>query len=162
MGDITYIPTREGWIYLSTVIDLFARNVVGWSLQDSLATPLVIDALQKAAGKRTSLQGAVFHSDRGSQYASKAFVRLLNNHGMRQSMSAKGDCYDNAVAESFFHTLKTELVHHQTFQTKQEAKREIEAYIDFYNRSRLHSYNGYVSPLEKELRWWRAQRERVA
>jgi len=162
VGDITYIPTREGWIYLSTVIDLFARNVVGWSLQDSLATPLVIDALQKAAGKRTSLQGAVFHSDRGSQYASKAFVRLLNNHGMRQSMSAKGDCYDNAVAESFFHTLKTELVHHQTFQTKQEAKREIEAYIDFYNRSRLHSYNGYVSPLEKELRWWRAQRERVA
>jgi transposase InsO family protein len=162
VGDITYIPTRKGWVYLATVIDLFARSVVGFSLKDSLATPLVIDALQKAAGKRTSLQGAVFHSDRGSQYASKAFRRQLATRGMRQSMSAKGDCYDNAVAESFFHTLKTELVHHQNFQTKQEAKEKIEAYIDYYNRTRLHSYNGYISPMEKECRWWQAHGEHAA
>jgi transposase InsO family protein len=162
VGDITYIPTRKGWVYLATVIDLFARSVVGFSLKDSLATPLVIDALQKAAGKRTSLQGAIFHSDRGSQYASKAFRRQLADHGMCQSMSAKGDCYDNAVAESFFHTLKTELVHHQNFQTKQEAKEKIEAYIDYYNRTRLHSYNGYISPMEKECKWWQAHREHAA
>lgn len=162
VGDITYIWTKEGWIYLATVIDLFARVLVGWAMDDSMQTSLITRALQIARSKRTSLQGAIFHSDRGSQYASDAFKEQLAQYGMIQSMSAKGNCYDNAVAESFFHTLKTELVHHMIFQTKKEAIETVTAYINFYNRSRLHSYNDYYSPMQKEFSWWQAQMKRAA
>ena len=121
VGDITYIRTREGWLYLSTVIDLYARTLVGWDMGERLHTALISNALHMARSRRTSLEGAIFHSDRGSQYALDVFKAHLKHYGMIQSMSARGNCYDNAVAESFFHTLKTELIHHVTFHTKQEA-----------------------------------------
>lgn len=162
VGDITYISTKEGWLYLATVIDLFARPVIGWAMDDSMHTNLIVNALQMARGKRTALIGAIFHSDRGSQYASDLFKSELKNYGMIQSMSAKGNCYDNAVAESFFHTLKTELTHHFVFQTKQEAINTINQYIHFYNRSRLHSFNDYYSPMETEFRWWQSQLKEIA
>ncbi len=150
VGDITYIR----WVYLAMVLDLYARTIVGWAIDDRLHTPLVMEALKKVRSKRTTLKNAIFHSDRGIQYASDAYKKLLRNYGMIQSMSAKGNSYDNAVAESFFHSLKTEFVYHCTFQTKQEAETGIKHYINFYNRTRLHSYNNYKSPIEKELQWW--------
>jgi transposase InsO family protein len=162
VGDITYISTKEGWLYLATVIDLFARPVLGWAIDDSMHTDLITKALRNASHKRTTLNGAIFHSDRGSQYASEQFKNELKHHGMIQSMSAKGNCYDNAVAESFFHTLKTELIHHIVFETKQEAITTINKYINFYNRSRLHSYNNYYSPIEAELKWWQSQLKEIA
>lgn len=154
VGDITYIGTSQGWVYLSTVIDLYSRAMIGWAIDDSLHTPLVSKALQMAQTKRSTLQGAIFHSDRGIQYASKQFKAKLQAYGMKQSMSAKGNCYDNAVAESFFHTLKMEMVHHETFKTKKEAMEKIKLYIEFYNRNRMHSYNNYLTPMEAEMRWW--------
>jgi putative transposase len=162
VGDITYIWTPEGWLYLATVIDLYARTFVGWAMDNRLHTPLITNALVMACSKRSSLQDAIFHSDRGSQYASDAFKEQLKNYGMIQSMSAKGNCYDNAVAESLFHTIKTELIHHMVFQTKKEAIQTITNYINFYNRSRMHSYNGYYSPMEKEFRWWQSQIQEAA
>jgi len=162
VGDITYLATQEGWLYLATVIDLYARTVIGWAMKDSLATPLVTEALEHAASKRTRLSGAIFHSDRGSQYASGDFTKLLKAYQMRQSMSAKGNCYDNAVAESFFHTLKTEWIHSQNFQTRKEAKQAVEEYINYYNRTRLHSFNEYRSPLDKEMQWWQSSHKTVA
>ena len=162
VGDITYIRTREGWLYVATVIDLYARTLVGWAMGEHMHSSLIIEALHMARNKRASLSGAIFHSDRGSQYASDAFTEQLKQYGMIQSMSAKGNCYDNAVAESFFHTLKTELVHHMIFYTIQEAIEEITHYINFYNRYRMHSYNDYLSPMEKEYRWWQSQMKIVA
>ncbi len=154
VGDITYIRTNEGWVYLAMVLDLYARTIVGWAISDRLHTPLVVEALKMARSKRTSLKNAIFHSDRGIQYVSDSYRHLLRKYGMIQSMSAKGNSYDNAVAESFFHSLKTEFVHHCSFTTQREAVSGINHYINFYNRSRLHSYNGYKSPIEKELQWW--------
>ena len=122
VGDITYIHTQEGWLYLAVVIDLFSRQVVGWSMADHMRTQLVNDALLMALWKRKPDKGLVWHTDRGSQYASESHRALLMQHGIQQSMSRKGNCWDNAVSESFFHTLKTELVHHQTYQTRAEAK----------------------------------------
>lgn len=162
VGDITYIHTNEGWIYLATVIDLFSRSVVGYEIDNRLHTRIIVNALKMASKKRSSLHGAIFHSDRGSQYASDEFREHLSKHNMIQSMSAKGNCYDNAVAESFFHTLKTELIHHVKFQTKEEAKRAIIGYLSFYNTKRLHSYNGYFSPLEAEIRWWLNENSKAA
>jgi transposase InsO family protein len=162
VGDITYIRTQQGWIYLATVIDLFSRSVVGYAIDDRLHTRIIVNALGIARSKRASLYGAIFHSDRGSQYASDEFREHLGRYGMIQSMSAKGNCYDNAVAESFFHTLKTELIHHMRFQTKEEAKRAISGYINFYNTKRLHSYNDYISPIEAEIRWWLNENSRAA
>jgi putative transposase len=157
VGDITYIPTNEGFVYLSTVIDLYSRRLIGWYTDDNLKTQLVENSLIMAKNKRSSLKGAIFHSDRGSQYASKEFRKLLKAFDMTQSMSAKGNCYDNAVAESFFHNLKTEFTFHTKFETKEEAKRAIERYIAFYNSTRIHSYNNYKTPIEKELEFWRKQ-----
>ena len=162
VGDITYIPTQQGWIYLATVIDLYSRTVVGWAIDDSMHTTLITDALQTASTKRSTMQGAIFHSDRGSQYASSTFKQALKELGMQQSMSAKGDCWDNAVAESFFHSLKTEWTQHRTYTTKKEAMEDIAEYMTFYNRTRLHSYNNYCSPLEMEMRWWQNQRKLAA
>ena len=153
VGDITYIRTREGWFYLATVIDLFSRAVVGWSMGSRMKADLVNDAILMAIWKRKPDKGLIFHSDRGSQYASDAYRKTLKTHGIKASMSKKGDCWDNAVAESFFHTLKIELVHHCDFETREEARAALFEYIEvFYNRQRLHSSNGYEAPLVYETK----------
>ncbi|PXV73414.1 transposase InsO family protein [Nitrosomonas eutropha] len=152
VGDLTYIHTLEGWLYLAVVIDLFSRQVVGWSMAAHMKTQLVNDALQMAIWKRKPDKGLLWHTDRGSQYASESHRQLLKQHGIQQSMSRKGNCWDNAVSESFFHTLKIELIHHQTFHSREEAKQAVFEYIEvFYNRERLHSANGYISPVDFEL-----------
>lgn len=152
VGDITYIPTQEGWLYLAVVIDLYSRQVVGWSMAERMQAALVNDALTMSVWKRKPAKGLIWHTDRGSQYASDSHRLLLAQHGIVQSMSRKGNCWDNAVAESFFHSLKTERVHHETYPTRAAAKQSIFEYIEvFYNRQRLHSSNGYLSPVNYEL-----------
>ena len=147
VGDITYISTGEGWLYLATVIDLYSRKIVGWSMDDTMKVSLVNDALNMAISYRKPPKGLLWHTDRGSQYASYSHKELLQHHGIIQSMSRKGNCWDNAVAESFFKTLKSDLVYQTYFYTKVQAKREIFEYIEFhYNRERSHSYLGNVSP----------------
>ena len=147
VGDITYISTGEGWLYLATVIDLYSRKVVGWSMADNMKVSLVNDALNMAISHRNPPKGLLWHTDRGSQYASYSHKDLLNKHGIIQSMSRKGNCWDNAVAESFFKTLKSNLVYQTYFYTKKQAKAEIFEYIEFYyNRTRSHSYLGNLSP----------------
>ncbi len=151
VGDITYIPTLEGWLYLAIVLDLYSRKIVGWSMDDTMKVSLVNDALQMAIKQRKPQAGLIWHTDRGSQYASYSHKDLLEQHGIVQSMSRKGNCWDNAVAESFFHTLKTELVYHETYETKAQANQSIFEYIEvFYNRQRLHSANNNLSPVEFE------------
>lgn len=151
VGDITYIHTKQGWMYLAVVIDLFSRQVIGWSMNKEMKASLVNDALLMAIWKRKPPKGLIWHTDRGSQYASKSHRKILKQHGIIQSMSGKGDCWDNAVSESFFHTLKTELTHHESFKTRTEAKQAIFEYIEvYYNRIRMHSSNGYLSPVEFE------------
>lgn len=151
VGDITYIATQTGWMYLAVVIDLFSRSVVGWSMAEHMRADLVNDALLMAIWRRKPPRGLLWHTDRGSQYASDSHQQVLAQHGIKHSMSRKGNCWDNAVSESFFHTLKTELVHHVKFKDKEEAKQSIFEYIEvFYNWQRMHSTNGYLSPLEFE------------
>ena len=151
IGDITYIPTREGFLYLSTVLDLGSRRCVGWAMRDTMEVDLVTSALRMARDARQPAPGLIFHSDRGSQYASEAYRTELAAHGMLASMSGKGDCYDNAVAESFFATLEFELVMTSDWHTRAEARRAIFRYIEtWYNRKRRHSTLGYVSPAEYE------------
>jgi len=151
VGDITYIFTQEGWLYLAVVIDLFSRQVVGWSMEDHMKAELVNNALLMAIWRRKPKRGLLWHTDRGSQYASDSHRQILKEHGIVQSMSRKGNCWDNAVSESFFHTLKTELTHHIKFKSKEEAKQAIFEYIEvFYNRVRMHSANDYLSPVEFE------------
>ena len=152
VGDITYIHTQEGWLYLAVVVDLYSRQVVGWSMAEHMRAKLVNDALLMAVWKRKPGKGLIWHTDRGSQYASDRHRALLQEHGITQSMSRKGNCWDNAVSESFFHTLKTELVNHQSYQTRDEAKQDIFDYIEvYYNRERLHSTNNYLSPVDYEM-----------
>ncbi len=152
VGDITYVHTQKGWLYLAVVIDLFSRKVVGWSMDRRMKAQLVNDALLMALWKRKPAKGLVWHTDRGSQYASDSHRAILKDHRITQSMSRKGNCWDNAVSESFFHTLKTELVHHEQFQTRADAKQAIFEYIEvFYNRERSHSANDYLSPDEYEI-----------
>lgn len=151
VADITYIWTAEGWLYLAVVIDLFSRRVVGWSMQQMMSADLVIDAQRIAFDTRRPAPGLLQHSDRGSQYASEAYQRLLRQRSSIGSMSSRGNCYDNAAMESFFHTLKVELVHHCRWQTRQEARQAIFEYIEvFYNRQRRHSTLSYLSPVEFE------------
>ncbi|NOX14928.1 MAG: IS3 family transposase [Epsilonproteobacteria bacterium] len=151
VGDITYIPTREGWLYLATVIDLYSRKIVGWSMDANITTTLVNDALFMALKTRNPKSGLMWHTDRGSQYAADSHRELLKSYGIIQSMSRRGNCYDNAVAESFFHSLKTELTHHIKFETRSQANQAIFEYIEvFYNRQRLHSSNNYLSPVDFE------------
>jgi len=151
VGDITYIRTRQGWLYLAVVLDLFSRMVVGWAVGRDLSRHLPLRALQMALGRRTVSPGALFHSDRGSQYASEDYQALLKAHGMVCSMSRKGECYDNAVAESFFHTLKVEQVHLQDYHNTREATADLFEYIEvFYNRQRRHSHLGGISPAAYE------------
>jgi len=148
VGDITYIWTQQGWLYLAVVIDLFSRKVVGWSMDKTMTASLVNEALLMAIWHRKPGAGLIWHTDRGSQYASDSHRQILKDHSIIQSMSRKGNCWDNAVSESFFHTLKTELTHHLTFKTREEAKQEIFEYIEvFYNQKRTHSANDYYSPV---------------
>jgi transposase InsO family protein len=150
-SDITYIRTREGWLYLAAVLDVFNRQIVGWAMDRHITRGLVIDAVNMAVRQREPAPGLLFHSDRGSQYASYDFTRLLEGHGFIQSMSSTGNCYDNAIVETFFHTLKTELVYFEKYQTRAEARRSIFEYIEvFYNRIRRHSALGYQSPVNYE------------
>jgi putative transposase len=149
--DITYIRTREGWLYLCVFVDLFSRAIVGYAQEEHMRTSLVTAALQRALWRRRPSPGLMIHSDRGSQYASVEFRAMLLDHGMVQSMSRRGNCYDNAVGESIFHTLKVEMVHEEDFRTRREAKEKIIEYIEFYyNSIRLHSTLGYMSPMEFE------------
>jgi putative transposase len=149
--DITWIPTREGWLYLAVVEDLFSRRVVGWSLADNMESRLVVDALEMAVKRRLPGERLLAHSDRGSQYASDHYQRLLSKHGITCSMSGVGQCWDNAPMESFFASLKKELVHHEDYQTRAEARASIIAYIEmFYNPKRRHSSLGYLSPADYE------------
>jgi putative transposase len=152
VGDITYIWTDEGWLYLATVIDLFSRKIVGWSMNDTMTTKLVNNALLMAIWKRKPPKGLIWHTDRGSQYASHSHRDVLKEHGIIQSMSRKGNCWDNAVAENFFHTLKTELIYHMKFKSKEDAKQVIFEYIEiYYNRKRIHSTNNYLAPETFEM-----------
>ena len=149
--DITYIPTAEDWLYLAVVLDLYSRRIVGWAMSDSLHRQLVIDALQMAITARRPAPGLLHHSDRGSQYASYDYQALLTRAKMVASMSRKGNCYDNAAVESFFGTLKTELVYQRQYATRAEARVDIFEYIEvFYNRIRCHSALGYKSPIRFE------------
>ena len=150
-SDVTYIWTQEGWLYLAVVIDLYSRKVVGWSMNSRMKAQLVCDALTMAIWLRRPKAGLIHHSDRGSQYASKAFRKLLKVHGIKGSMSRKGDCWDNAVVESFFGSLKQERVHWRHYQTRYEAQQDVLNYISmFYNSYRMHSYLGYRSPDQYE------------
>ena len=149
--DITYIPTGEGWLYLAAILDLFSRRVVGWAMAATMETTLVQSALDMALGNRSPSDGLIHHSDRGSQYASDSYRGALKQQGITASMSRRGNCYDNAVIESFWHSLKVELVHRRTFATRLEAEQAIFEYIEtFYNRTRLHSSIGYLSPVAFE------------
>lgn len=150
-GDITYIWTAEGWLYVSVLLDLYSRKVVGWAMRSYIDTALVQEALTMALGRRRPAAGLLHHSDRGSQYASYAYRDFLSAHGIVCSMSDKGECLDNAVAERFFGSVKREWTSHCDYATRQEAKADIIAYIEmFYNSKRKHSYLGYVSPNEYE------------
>lgn len=153
VSDTTFIRTRKGWLYLAVIIDLYSRQVIGWAMSDNNDSKLVEDALTMAVWRRGKVERVIVHSDQGSTYASGNYQRQLKNNKLICSMSRKGECLDNAVAESFFGTLKTEWVDHEDYRTKQEAKQSLFEYIEvFYNRQRRHSYLGYVSPAEYERR----------
>ena len=151
-ADITYIPTDEGWLFLATVLDLYTRKIVGWCMREHMRTELALTALMMAIQQQRPNAGLIHHSDRGSQYAAGDYRAALTDADMLQSMSRKGNCWDNAPAESFFHTLKTELVHHRHYATREAAKRDIFTYIEgYYNRQRIHSALGYITPEQMEL-----------
>ena len=152
VSDITYIRTLEGWLYLTVVLDLYNRKIIGWSMSDRMqAKDTTVPAYLMALKSCQPLPGLIFHSDQGVQYACDEFVELLQASKVIRSMSSRGNCYDNAVAESFFHTLKTELVNHENYRSRGEAKRSLFEYMEsYYNRRRKHSYLGYRSPVEYE------------
>jgi transposase InsO family protein len=152
-GDITFIPTRQGWLYLAVVLDLYARRVVGWAMSARADTQLVLDALRMALTHRRPAPGLIYHSDQGIQYTSGAYQACLTAHGLVPSMSRKGNCYDNAVVESFFSSLKNEGTDHVTFPDRDHARTALFAYIElFYNRHRVHATLGYQSPEQYERR----------
>ena len=159
VSDITYVNTQEGWLYLAIVIDLFSRKVVGWSMSPRMTANLVCDALKMAIWQRKPKRGLIVHSDRGSQYASHDYRKLLQMYGCIGSMSRKGNCWDNAVAESFFGSLKQERVQWRHYQTRYEAQQDILNYISmFYNSYRLHSFLGYANPSQFEMAWWEVKK----
>lgn len=151
--DITYLWTDEGWLYLAVIIDLYSRKVVGWSMSERMTSTLVCDALRMAWFRRKRPKYTIVHSDRGSQYCGHEFQRLLKKYKMRSSMSRKGDCWDNAVAESFFHSFKIEAIHGDAFETRGSMRKAVFEYIEiYYNRDRLHSTLGYKTPEQFEQR----------
>ena len=161
-GDITYIPTDEGWLYLAAVIDLHSRQVVGWSMTPHMQTSLVADALRMAWFRRHPAPGLIFHSDRGSQYCSHEFQAILTGYGMRSSMSRKGNCWDNAPTESLWGSLKVGRLHGMRFETRRQAMDEVIDWLTFYNHGRLHSTLGYISPMQFENNWLAAQLKKAA
>lgn len=151
VADITYIRTREGWLYLAVLMDLFSRMIVGWAMSERLTAALAVEALKMALSRRCPPTNLIHHSDRGSQYASEPYREILGAHGIRASMSRAGNCWDNAVMESAFGTMKRELVNHRDYRCRAEARTDIFEYIEvFYNRQRRHSSLGYVSPADFE------------
>lgn len=162
-GDITYIPTDEGWVFLAVVIDLFSRQVVGWSLREDMARDIAVDALRMAWFKRHpgKQAGLIFHSDRGSQYASQDFRDVLAEHGITASMSRRGNCWDNACSETLFGSLKVERLHGQRFETRRQAKDETIAWLLWYNQTRMHSTLAYASPMQFEQNWLANQPRQV-
>lgn len=151
VSDITFIPTRQGWLYLAVIIDLYSRAVIGWAMHKRMKTELVTDALKMALMRRKVRRSLLLHSDQGSQYAAATYRAIVAQNGIEYSMSRKSNCRDNVVAESFFHTLKTELVHHEDYHSRTEAKASIFEYIEvFYNRQRRHSHIGQMAPLAFE------------
>jgi transposase InsO family protein len=151
VGDMTYLPTGEGWLYLAIVLDLYSRAVVGWAMANHMQVELVNQALSMALGQRHPAAGLIMHSDRGRQYGADRYRQLLTRHGIHPSMSRKGNCWDNAVAERFFRPRKTELIYLEDFATHEQAQTAVFAYIAvFYNRQRCHSANGYLAPLAYE------------
>jgi transposase InsO family protein len=154
VSDTTFIATREGWLYLAIILDLFSRQVIGWSMSTKNNAELVQDALTMALWRRGKVNDVVVHSDQGSTYASGSYQQQLSNNNLRCSMSRKGECLDNAVAESFFGTLKNELVYHEDYKTRAEAKQSIFEYIEvFYNRMRRHAFLNYMTPVEYEAKY---------
>jgi transposase InsO family protein len=150
-GDVTFIATRRGWLYLAVLLDVYSRKVIGWSMSDRNDQPLVVAALQMAIEHRQPPAGVIHHTDRGQLYAAKQYRQLMADHGIVPSMGRKGDCYDNAVAESFFSTLKNELIHDRRYEDREQARSDIFDYIEvFYNRQRLHQSLGYISPTDYE------------
>ena len=153
IADVTYLRTWEGWLYLAAVQDAYSRRIVGWSMADHMRSELVVDALEMAVSRRRPAPGLIHHSDQGSQYVSLAFGQAARDAGIARSMGSKGDCYDNAVAESFFATLKKELAHRRSWPTRRELTSEVFEYLEaFYNRTRRHSTLGYLSPADYENR----------
>ncbi len=155
VGDITYIWTDEGWLCLAAIIDLYSRAVIGWSIQPTMTRELICDALMMALWRRGFPRGVLCHSDRGSQYCSEDYQKILKEYGLICSMSRKGNCWDNACAESFFHTLKTELIYSERYKTRESAKQSVFQYIEvYYNRVRRHSSIGSIAPMvfENQLR----------
>lgn len=154
LADITYIPTSEGWLYLAVILDLFTRKVVGWAMRDHMRAELTIAALTMAIQRQRPGAGLIHHSDRGSQYAAGDYRDILQAAAIIQSMSRKGNCWDNAPMESFFGTLKTELVHHREYPDRDTARRDLFAYIEgYYNRRRIHSAIGYITPQQAEAKY---------
>ena len=152
VSDFTYIATDEGWLYLVAVMDLYSGKIVGWAMEERMTQELVISALRQAINRYSPPRGVLLHSDRGVQYACKRYRNLLRSHGFVQSMSRKGNCWDNAPMESFFGTLKTELVYHEHYKTRAEARQSIFDYVEgFYNRIRLQQKLGYLSPVDFEM-----------
>ena len=162
-GDITYIATHEGWLYLAAVMELHSRRIIGWSMSERMTRRLVMDAMEMATGQRRPDKdsGLIFHSDRGSQYCSGDFQELLQRHGITSSMSRKGDCWDNACSETLFASLKKERLHGKHFATRRQAKDEVIDWLTWYNSQRLHSTLGYTSPMEYERRWMAAHEQAV-
>jgi transposase InsO family protein len=162
LADITYCRTREGWLYLACVLDLFNREIVGWAMKERMTRDLVMDALTMAWFRKRPAPGLIHHSDRGSQYCSGDFQTLLTQYGMLASMSGTGNCFDNAPMESFWHSLKVERVHGAGYETRAQAKQDVFSYIEmFYNVERRHSSLGYLSPRAFEKRYWSEQKESV-
>ena len=153
VGDITYLWTDEGWLYLAVLLDLYSRKVIGWAMRERMTADLVVDALQMALWNRRMPKGVIVHSDRGSQYCSVLYQSMLARHGLHCSMSAKGNCYDNACAESFFHSLKVEAIHGERIRTREQMRQQVFEYIELdYNRQRRHSAIGMISPVAFEAR----------
>lgn len=156
-SDITYIWTKEGWLYLAIVLDVFSREIVGWSMDKRMTKDLVISAIKNAIIRKNPPEGIIFHSDRGSQYASNDVRQVLKTNGFKQSMSGSGNCYDNAITETFFHSLKTEHVHFEFYESRYHARASIFDYIEtFYNRERRHSSLGYLSPKDFMAKYQKA------